>query len=222
MLSDNENLTLYLLRHGESEANVERVFAARKIDPPLSAIGREQSKRQSKALALIEFDACYTSPLLRARQSAEILSQGIGQQFTETKALMEVDVSILDGEPENLSQNWSIYEDIVRKWENGLSTACFPGGESLFDIEARVGAFLNTLEGMKRVLLLGHCLLFMCVIWIFTENHGPTLEDGHMGRGHLSLLVKTEYGFRLQEFNRAPPDTLAEEGTIADEDKPYR
>jgi probable phosphoglycerate mutase len=213
---------LYLLRHGESAANVERVFAAHRINPPLSAIGREQIERQSKTLASIGFDACYTSPLLRAKQSAEILSKEIGLQFTETKALMEVDVGTLDGQPETLSHNWSIYTNVVRKWEDGLSTTGFPGGERLFDIEARVSAFLKNLEGMKRVLLLGHCLLFMCVIWLFTENHGPTLEDGHMGRGHLSLLVKTERGFRLQDFNRAPPETMAEQVAVADADKPYR
>ncbi|MHC4423816.1 MAG: histidine phosphatase family protein, partial [Planctomycetota bacterium] len=89
---------LYLLRHGESAANVERIFAARRINPPLSAIGREQIKRQSKTLASIGFDACYTSPLLRAKQSAEILGQEIGLQFIETEALMEVDVGTLDGQ----------------------------------------------------------------------------------------------------------------------------
>jgi broad specificity phosphatase PhoE len=213
---------LYLLRHGESAANVERIFAAHRINPPLSAIGREQIERQSKTLASVGFDACYTSPLLRAKQSAEILGKEIGLQFTEMEALTEVDVGTLDGQPETLSKNWSIYTNMLKKWEDGLSNAGFPGGERLCDIESRFSAFLKNLEGMKRVLLLGHCFLFMCVIWLFAENHGPMLEDGHMGRGHLSLLVKSERGFRLQDFNLAPSETLSDKVAVADADKLFR
>lgn len=206
MLRENDDLTLYLLRHGESAANVERVFAARKIDPPLSRVGLEQIERQSKALATIEFDACYTSPLLRATQSAEILRREIGLQFAQTKALLEVDVGVLDGESQDVPRSRTLHEEVIRKWEDGVRTAALPGGESLRDIEARFGNLLEDLEGMKQVLLLGHCLLFMCVIWLLAENRGPTLESGHMGRGHVSVLVKTGNGYRLQEFNRAPPE----------------
>ncbi len=89
MMEESTHLTLYLLRHGKSVANVKRVFASRKVDPPLSPLGREQIKQQSKALASIKFDACYTSPLLRAVQSSEILSQQIGLQFAKTETLLE-------------------------------------------------------------------------------------------------------------------------------------
>ena len=207
MVDNNDDLTLYLLRHGESIANVDRVFAARKVDPPLSDMGREQIQRQSKALASVRFDACYTSPLLRARQSAEILSEGIGPQFAETNALLEVHVGALDGESEDSSRNRAVYEDVVRNWARGLSTAAFPGGESLHDIEARFATLLADLEGQKTVLLLGHCLLFMCLLWLLDDDRGPTLESRHMGRGHLSILVKAAGRFRLQDFNRAPPDS---------------
>ena len=79
---------------------------------------------------------------------------------------------------------------------------------SLIDIEDRFAKILKQLEGKKRCLLVGHCLLFMCVIWLYAKNHGPTLESGHMGRGHLSLLAKTYRGFHLLQFNRAPPSAL--------------
>jgi broad specificity phosphatase PhoE len=203
--STEPHLTLYLLRHGESVGNVNRVFASRKVDPPLSPLGREQIERQSKALASIKFDACYTSPLLRAVQSSEILNEQSGLQFAQTKTLLEVDVGDLDGKPENVIQNWTIYENSIRKWEEGLCSTPFPGGESLQDIEDRFSNLLKHLKGMNRCLLIGHCLLFMCVVWLYAKNHGPTLESGHMGRGHLSILAETDRGFRLLEFNQAPP-----------------
>jgi len=68
------NLTLYLLRHGESLANVDRVFAARKVDPPLSNVGIQQITMQAESLKSVDFSAMYASLLLRARQNAEIVT----------------------------------------------------------------------------------------------------------------------------------------------------
>jgi broad specificity phosphatase PhoE len=70
-----KTMMLYLLRHGESLANVEHLFAARKIDPPLSADGIRQILAQTEVLRDVDFDGFYTSPLLRARQSAHIVQR---------------------------------------------------------------------------------------------------------------------------------------------------
>lgn len=226
-------LTLYLLRHGESVANVERVFAARKIDPPLSDIGIQQITMQAKSLSgrtrlppsdlslnsQFEFSALYASPLLRARHTAEIVSQWCGLEPIFSEDLMEVDVGILDGENQGDAVKWAMYEEVIKKWEQGLHNVGFQCGETLNDIEYRFGRFLEQLEnrrqgqkgevrnGIERsenILVVGHCLLFMAVIWLFCENHGSTLEDGHMGRGHLSVIKKNNDRFRILKFNISP------------------
>ncbi|MBM3237648.1 histidine phosphatase family protein [Candidatus Poribacteria bacterium] len=229
------NFTLYLLRHGESVANVERVFAARKIDPPLSDRGIQQITMQAKSLrdlslnSPFEFSALYASPLLRAKHTAEIVSQWCGLEPIFSEDLMEVDVGILDGENQEDAVKWAMYENVMKKWEQGLNDVGFQGGESLNDIECRFRRFLEELENKrpewereapaepedetqnrikqsKDILVVGHCLLFMAVIWLFCENHGPTLEDGHMGRGHLSVISRNNDRFRLLKFN-IPPGT---------------
>jgi broad specificity phosphatase PhoE len=205
MLEENDDLTLCLLRHGESTANRERIHASRKVDPPLTHAGRDQIRRQSEPLASLKFDACYTSPLVRAVQSAEILTKEIGLEFVQTKALLEVDVGALDGQPDYVLRNQTIYENVLESWENGLCPAAFPEGESLKDIELRLAGLLAETRRQERVLLLGHCLLFMCAIWLLAENHGPTMESGHMGRGHFSVLAGSDKGYRLHLFNQPPP-----------------
>jgi broad specificity phosphatase PhoE len=201
------DLSLYLLRHGESVANVERVFAARKVDPALSEAGRRQVRGQIGMLRGVRFDACYASPLLRTRQSAAILSEALGLRFVEADALREVDVGRLDGQPQADARNRAVYEDVVQSWEQGLASAAFPGGESLDDVRARFAGLLGDLARRpeRSVLLVGHCLLFMCVIWLFAGSHGPTFESGHMGRGALSVLRGGADGLVLAEFNALPP-----------------
>ena len=196
------HLTLYLLRHGESVANVERVFAAKKIDPPLSDTGIQQITMQAKSLKNLslnsnfEFSALYTSPLLRTRHD-----------------LMEINVGILDGEDQEDAVKWAMYEGVIEKWNQGLYNVSFQAGESLNDVGTRFSRFLQELEdkqsessgeGNENILVVGHCLLFMAVIWLFCENHGHTLEDGHMGRGHLSIISKSNDRFRLLKFNISP------------------
>jgi broad specificity phosphatase PhoE len=203
------DLILYLLRHGESVANVERVFAARKVDPPLSDVGIQQATMQAESLKPIDFSAMYASPLLRARQTAQIVSQHCPLEPILSNALQEVNVGILDGEDQNDPRNWGAYERVVKKWERGLTHVGFPGGESLNDIGDRFKSFLNGLEGeqQKPILAIGHCLLFMAVIWLFCENHGSELEDGHMGRGHLSIISGSSGSddrFRILKFDIPP------------------
>jgi len=213
------HLTLYLLRHGESVANVERVFAAKKIDPPLSDTGIQQITMQAKSLKNLslnshfEFSALYASPLLRARHTANIVGQCCGLEPIFSDDLMEINVGILDGEDQEDAVKWAMYEGVIEKWNQGLYNVSFQAGESLNDVGTRFSRFLQELEdkqsessgeGNENILVVGHCLLFMAVIWLFCENHGHTLEDGHMGRGHLSIISKSNDRFRLLKFNISP------------------
>jgi broad specificity phosphatase PhoE len=200
------HLILYLLRHGESVANLGRVFAGWAIDPSLSAIGIQQVQRQAEFLKTIEFSAIYSSPLLRARQTAEIVGKQCGVEPLFSDCLREVNVGVLDGKNQDDPQNWSLYEKIIQKWEQGDNNVGFPDGETLNDIETRLRGFLDSVEqkGQERVLIIGHCLLFMVAIWLFCENRGSTMEDGHMGRGCLSIIVKSGDRYRMEEFNIVP------------------
>jgi len=231
---------------------VERVFAARKIDPPLSDRGIQQITMQAKSLrdlslnSQFEFSALYASPLLRAKHTADIVSQWCGLEPIFSEDLMEVDVGVLDGENQEDPVKWAMYENVMKKWEQGLHDVGFQGGESLNDIECRFRRFLrrvgiahpterpeweraapaepgdetqNRIERSENIMVVGHCLLFMAVIWLFCENHGPTLEDGHMGRGHLSIIKNnplppfsedTYDRFRILKFNISPEESVKE------------
>lgn len=62
-----------LIRHGQSTANASGVWQGQ-LDFPLSELGREQARHAGGALARERIDAVYSSPLSRARQTAEIVS----------------------------------------------------------------------------------------------------------------------------------------------------
>lgn len=204
-------LKIYLLRHGESELNVQRTFAGRSADPALSATGREEATQQAAALEDIAFTAIYASPLQRARQTANFVAEQRELEIVIDDRLREVDVGRLDG-LEIRDDNLAYYRDIVRAWGEGDGQAGFEEGESLDDVTRRFGAFLEEVKRTKPagpILVVGHGILFMAMLWLFTTGHEDDrrgkIEELYMSRGHLSIIADNGADrYQLLEFNLPP------------------
>lgn len=202
------DLVLFLLRHGESTANVEKIFASQRHDVPLSENGVRQAEIQAEKLKSVGFSAMYSSTMLRARQTSEIVSRFCGLEPEFTGALLEVDVGVLEGKTERDGRHRALYERVVSSWDRGLSEVPFPNGESLRDVEKRLAEFLECVEQTHRgnVLLVGHCLLFGVLLHRYCGGLGPSFENYHMGRGRLSIVERVPDGYQLVKFN-LPPET---------------
>jgi broad specificity phosphatase PhoE len=88
--------TFLLARHGETDWNREHRFQGR-ADPPLNALGRRQARELADALAGDPIDAIYTSPLSRARETADIVGRRLGMPVQPIDGLMEIDVGSWSG-----------------------------------------------------------------------------------------------------------------------------
>ena len=73
-------MKLYIVRHGETQWNKARKIQGQ-VDIPLNEFGRTLAKKTAKGLADINFDLCYTSPLIRARETAELILAGEFRRF---------------------------------------------------------------------------------------------------------------------------------------------
>src|SRR5438132_8688279 len=105
---------LYFVRHGESMANTLRVFSNRDLAHSLTERGKEQVEALADGLQSISFAALYCSPILRARESAEILSRRLQLPYTVTPALAEWDVGILEGT--SADAGWADYDALCEAW----------------------------------------------------------------------------------------------------------
>lgn len=197
---------LYLLRHGESEANAARVFASRKIDPPLSRAGVRQATMQAEALRSVGLSAIYASPLLRTRQTAEIVSRRCGLEVRLSEALLEGHVGCLDGEQVDDPENWATWERVIAQWQADQFDAGFPDGETLTEVRHRFQAFLSGLGEDRKgpTLVVGHGVLFLAVIWGMCVDRGPEIRDSYLGRGHLSIVAWHGEGLRVLAHNVSP------------------
>lgn len=145
--------TLVLVRHGQSEWNLKNLFTGWK-NPDLTEQGLEEAETGGKALKDygIRFDIAFTSVLVRAERTCQIILDGIGQPDLETihdQALNERDYGDLAGlNKDDAREKWG--EEQVHIWRRSYDVPP-PGGESLKDTGARVWPYYMT-EILPRVL----------------------------------------------------------------------
>jgi len=144
---------VYLARHGQTEWNVAGRRQGR-LDSPLTAHGLVQARRNVSLLSGQEIDVVFTSPLGRARGTAEILAAGLP-------------VTVLDDLAEVSHGEWSglTSAEIDAGWPGQRAAReaekyrfRFPGGESYADADVRAGRALAEVAraGARRPLLVSH------------------------------------------------------------------
>ena len=148
--------TTLLLRHGETAMSVERRFAGRS-DAPLTENGRRQATAAAARLAARGgIDMIVTSPLQRARRTAETVAEATGAPVTVDDGLVETDF----GEWEGLT-----FAAAMARWPEEISAwlasadVAPPGGESLATVARRVLGALDRLlaaHGPGTLLLVSH------------------------------------------------------------------
>lgn len=145
--------TLVLVRHGQSEWNLKNLFTGWK-NPDLTEQGLQEAIDGGAALKEygIVYDIAFTSVLLRAERTLDIILEGIGQTDLETihdQALNERDYGDLSGlNKDDARKKWG--DEQVHAWRRSYDTPP-PGGESLKDTGARVWPYYM-IEILPRVL----------------------------------------------------------------------
>lgn len=148
---------LYILRHGTTDWNVLRKLQGR-TDIPLNEAGRALARKAAETYADVHFDVCYCSPMVRARETAEILLEGRNIPIIPDNRLREMSFGIYEGTEKCLEIPGCPVAEVFRDPANYRAV---PEGESFAELFARTGAFLREvaepeLEKGKDVLIVGH------------------------------------------------------------------
>ncbi len=127
------------LRHGETENNRLGLVAGAS-DVPLNATGQAQARAAAQRLAASGVDAIWSSPLQRARDTADCVAQVLGLPVLVVPELAERNWGELEGRPRELRQR-------------GVTP---PGGESLDDFSARTRRGLQQIAASRLPLIVAH------------------------------------------------------------------
>lgn len=134
-------VTIHLVRHGETDWNVERRLQGW-TDIPLNATGLRQAHAAALMLAGRDIGAVISSDLSRARDTAELIAVEAGVEVVTDPALRERNYGVAEGQ---------LNSELEMQFEGGLGERwadpdfSFAGGETRRDVYLRLGAFLTEL-----------------------------------------------------------------------------
>ncbi len=184
-------MRVYFVRHGESEANLLREFSNTGLKHPLTEKGRRQAHALADWLRTAHVARIYTSPLLRAQQTAQILAQELGVPLEVTDALCEYSTGVLEGRSD--AQGWAIYDQVDAAWRRGEWEQRIEGGESLLDMRARFEPLIRHIlreyaEQPVSLVLVGHGGLYRNMLPLALSNISPAFAAAH-GMGNTAAVI---------------------------------
>jgi broad specificity phosphatase PhoE len=134
---------VYLARHGQTAYNLEGRFQGH-LPVPLDATGRAQAAELAERAAAHEFRVMWCSPLLRARETADIVGARIGLQPREDARLMETDAG--DWTNRSFAEVRAEAQELFDAFASADPGFAFPGGESFSEQDERVSEALAEIE----------------------------------------------------------------------------
>ncbi len=178
-------MRLILIRHGETSWNRERRIQGCRSNTELSQRGREQAEKLASRLRNQKLDAVYSSPLMRAVDTAQAIARTHGLKVSVDADLREIDAGELDGlsEQDLLSR----YKDLWTEWRQGHAALHLPGGESLEELQNRTWGAIERIMG--------------------ANPHGTVAAIGHLVAN--SVIICRVLGLDLHNMQRLRQDPTA-------------
>jgi len=161
-------LDVYVMRHGETEANVRQVLVGRS-DSPFTAAGREHPGGVAQHIADVPLACIYSSPMERAQRTTALVLERLGRDIpvhTES-AIAEIDAGEYTGLP---------FEEVRRRVPRDavLGHFRYPGGESWKEVQKRALRFVLGLEERHAegdaVLMITHAGVIAALVADFLDE----------------------------------------------------
>ncbi len=155
MRGDSIAMIFFLIRHGESLFNAQKRIQGQ-LDVALTPLGRKQAAALAIALGSLDLDAIYSSPLIRAMQTAEPIAAAARLTIQTDDRLKEINAGVFEG------VNWDEIDrrapEAAIKWREHDPDFVIPGGESRRAVGARGRAALEAIRaaGHRRVAVIAH------------------------------------------------------------------
>ncbi len=138
---------IYLIRHGQTDYNLQGIVQGSGVDSSLNEKGKAQSRAFYDGYHSTAFNRIYISKLTRSKESvAGFINQGI--PYEEYAALNEISWGTREGQKvtpeEDIYYHW-----VLQQWQEGKTSLPIEGGESPEDVATRQRPFLELLKSRR-------------------------------------------------------------------------
>ena len=189
-------MRLLLIRHGQTQSNVNRELDTAFPGAPLNETGLAQAEALVEALAHERIDALYCSTLTRAQQTAAPLAASRALEAVIVDGIQEIAAGV-----EEMSTNWQPYVDMLNSWSPTNLDVGLEGGETARQFVTRFTNAVAAMEqaGDEHVALVSHGAALR--VWAITQD--PAVGDlaPHLDNTQwITLTGSMTAGWRIESW----------------------
>lgn len=170
-------MTLYIIRHGETEFNRLNIVQGSGVDSDLNEIGQDQARAFFETYGDVDFQLVVTSKLRRTHQTVRrFLDKNI--PWIETEDINEISWGAHEGLPAT-PERTALYQAMIEHWKSGNLDASLPDGETAAQLLKRIERFVTWLKTRpeKQILIATHGRTIRCLI-TYLKGLGPVDMEG--------------------------------------------
>ena len=197
---------IIFLRHGQAKNNTERILAGRTEGVPLTDTGIKQAEHTAQLLADMNISAIYSSPIERAKHTAEIAGKHNSLDVTIDDRLNELDMGKFTGMP--YDDIFKSHGNVFMKFYNGELEIAHNGVETFPDVKKRIlGIVDHVIEKHpdENVLLVTHMDPIKAMLSTVIDLSPTNLFELIIANASLNIFREKDRKFSISGLNVMHP-----------------
>ena len=193
---------IIFLRHGQAENNVKRILAGRTDGVHLTKTGIEQAGRIAKYLKPLDISAIYSSPIERAKHTAEIVAENNSSDYQLDDRLTEIDMGKFT--LMNYDDMFAKYGNVFLKFYQNDPVIAEHRVETFPDVRKRVLDIVDYVikkHGNQNVVLVTHMDPIKSILSVVMDLKPKTLFELIIANASLTIIKEQENKFSLSAVN---------------------
>ncbi len=197
---------IIFLRHAQAKNNTERILAGRTEGVPLTDTGIKQAEHTAQLLADMNISAIYSSPIERAKHTAEIAGKHNSLDITIDDRLNELDMGKFTGMP--YEEIFNSHGNVFMKFYNGELEIAHNGVETFPDVKKRILGIVDHIiekHPDENILLVTHMDPIKAMLSTVIDLSPTNLYELIITNASLTIFRENDKKFSLSGLNVMDP-----------------
>ena len=193
---------IIFLRHGQAKNNTDRVLAGRTEGIPLTDLGIKQAQHTAQLVENMNVSAIYSSPIQRAKHTAEIVGKHNSLDIDVDDRLIELDMGKFTGMP--YDEIFSSHGNVFMKFYNGELEIAHNGVETFSEVKKRVKGIVDHVVEKhpdENVILVTHMDPIKAMLSTIIDLSPTNLFELIIANASLNIFREKEQKFSLSGLN---------------------
>ncbi len=206
---------IIFLRHGQAKNNTERILAGRTEGVPLTDTGIKQSEQTAELLKHMNISTIYSSPIERAKHTAEIAGKHNSLDVTIDDRLNELDMGKFTGMP--YDEIFKSHGNVFMKFYNGELEIAHNGVETFPDVKKRILGIVDYIiekHPDENVLLVTHMDPIKAMLSTIVDLSPINLFELIIANASLNIFREKDRKFSLAGLNVMHPSRFDQVGSL--------